>query len=416
MARYDQDAVERLRSTFARRLVKARPGVGLESMESAGASAEGGGDAVLSPEALLARWEVSRDFLREFIARELGDDAKLVEGAERALRNGREGLELIGGKTSTTTASPRQVAAGLEVVVRTDGSRPAFIIRDDDIVKDSSPSGSWTDLLTDVTRLSDIRKVLGSVGRIDMVHPGAPFAGTGWLIGKDLLVTNRHVAQLFVDFESGGAIMPGREPHVDFGHELNGAKSRNRRPIIELVFCGATPIPNTGLNHTLLDLAVFRLGGSAAAEQMPLKVGLGEQLANPQTEIIIIGYPAKPGSDDILGTVTETDRVLKLLFNKLWGYKRLAPGEVMNSSEGIRTVSHDASTLGGNSGSVVMGIDTLPLVTGLHYGGFWGGERANWGHVVENVLTEKGLGGLQYETLHELSKAEGVELVAAEDL
>jgi endonuclease G, mitochondrial len=260
--------------------------------------------------------------------------------------------------------------------------------------------------------LSDIRKVLGSVGRIDMVHPAAPFAGTGWLIGKDLLVTNRHVAQLFVDFESGGAIMPGRDAHVDFGHELNGAKSRNRRPIVELVFCGATPIPNTGLNHSLLDLAVFRLGGNAA-EQMPLKIGLGEQLANPQTEIIIIGYPAKPVRDDILGTVTETDRVLKLLFNKLWGYKRLAPGEVMNSSEGIRTVSHDASTLGGNSGSVVMGIDTLPLVTGLHYGGFWGGERANWGHVIENVLTEKGFGGLQYETLHGLSEAEGVELVAA---
>lgn len=417
MARYDRDAVARLQSSFARRLGKGQRRGGMESMEGAGRLAEGG-DTVLSPEALMARWDVSRTFLLDFIKRELGDDAKLAERAERALRDGREGLELIGGKASTTTASPRHVAAGLEVVVRTDGSRPAFIIRDDDIVESSSPSGSWTALLTDVTRRPDIRKVLGSVGRIDITHPFAPFAGTGWLVGKnqDLLVTNRHVAQLFVDFESGGAIMPGREPHVDFGHEFNGAKSRNRRPITELVFCGATPIPNVGLDHSRLDLAVFRLDGTAATGQIPLRIGLGEQLANPQTEVIIIGYPAKPNGDDILGTVTETDRVLKLLFKKLWGYKRLAPGEIMNSSDGIRTMSHDASTLGGNSGSLVMGIDTLPLVTGLHYGGIWGGDRSNWGHVIEHVLTEEGLAGLQYRTLRGLSDAEGVELAAAEDL
>jgi hypothetical protein len=417
MARHDKDAVEKLKATFARRLATDRRRSGTESMESAN-DPSGAGDAVLSPEALIARWEVSNAFLRDLITREFGDDAKLLEEAERALRNGREGLELIGGKASATNASLGKVVAGLEVVVRTDGSRPAFIIRDNDIVKASSPAGRWTDLLTDVTRLADIRKALGSVGRIDIVHPAAPFAGTGWLIGegKDLLVTNRHVAQLFVDFESGGVIMPGREAHVDFGHELNGVKSRNRRPIVEMVFCGATPIPVVGLHHALLDIAVFRLGGTATSDQIPLQIGLGEQLSSPQTEVIIIGYPAKPNGADILGSVTETDRVLKLLFKKLWGYKRLAPGEIMNSSAGTRTLSHDASTLGGNSGSLVMGIDTLPLVTGLHYGGFWGGERSNWGHVIESILTDKGLGGLQYDTLGKLSDAEGVELVAAEDL
>lgn len=413
MAKYTRHDVEELRSKIYHSSSRETPRQG--GLEAAGLPVDEAVNGATSFDNLIARWQVSNDFLQDFIRREFADDAKLVQLAERVLRDGREGLDVIAGKASATTARPNQVLAGLEVIVRTDGSRPAFIVREDDIVRDSSPEGTWTRLLTDVARVPHIRQTLRSIGRINIKHPFAPFAGTGWLVGKskDLIVTNRHVAQLFVDFDSGGLVMPGREAYVDFGHEYKGIKSRNRRAITELIFCGDTAIPLAGLNHALLDAAVFRLDGTAGSDQMPLQIGVGEHLANPQTQIVIIGYPAAPPRDDILGTATETDRVLKLLFNKLWGYKRLAPGEIMVGAESTRMIRHDASTLGGNSGSLIMGLDSLPLVTGLHYGGYWGNDRANCGHVIENVLLEKGLSGLQYATLQELCVEEGVDLVEA---
>lgn len=386
-----------------------KPAGGLESVGH-------GVDATLSPSEIVERWRMSRSFLLQFIRTELGDDQALVELAERTLADGREGLELIGGERDETETDLGRIEVGLEVIVRTDGSRPAFLIRDDDIVETSSPASAWTALLTDVTRLPSIRRALGSVGRIDIVHPLTAFAGTAWLIGGDLVVTNRHVAQLFVafDVDGGPVLMPAREPHVDFGHELKGAASRNRRPVTELVFCGARRIPDFGVDHSLLDVAVFRLGQplDMGPEQTPLAIGLGGHLADPQTEVVTIGYPGRP-RQDALGSVSETDRVLKLLFGKLWGYKRLAPGEIVPGSGGARMLCHDASTLGGNSGSLVMGIDSAPLVTGLHYGGRWGQDRVNWGHVLEAVLDEQGLSGLRYRSLRDLAAREGVELAEA---
>ena len=367
----------------------------------------------LSPSAVAARWGASRAFLIQFIRDELGDDPKLLELAEKTLQDGKEGLELIGGQREATEAPIEAVEAGLEVIVQTDGSRPAYFVRDNKFVVSSAPTGLWTDLLTDVLRQEAIEGILGSVGRIDISNFPVPFAGTGWLIGEDLIVTNRHVAQLFVDFFAAGGpqIRPERAPNIDFGHEYRGQESVGRRQIIDLVFSGATPIPTQGINHSLLDMAVFRLGptADAASVQTVLPIGLGEQLASAQTQVIVVGYPARPG-ERVLGSVTETDRILRLLFDKLWGYKRLAPGEIMTPTLGKRTLLHDASTLGGNSGSLVMGIDSVPTVTGLHYGGTWG-DRANWGHVMENVLDEQGLAGLPYATLRALSASEGVVLV-----
>ena len=57
-----------------------------------------------------------------------------------------------------------------------------------------------------------------------------------------------------------------------------------------------------------------------------------------------------------------------------------------------------------------MGLDSIPAVTGIHYGGTWGGDRANWAHVIAQVMDEPGLPGLKHETLAALCKAEGVTL------
>src|SRR2546430_1517315 len=46
---------------------------------------------------------------------------------------------------------------------------------------------------------SPVRKALPAIGRVNVVGiPGLPYAGTGFLVGEGVLMTNRHVAELFV--------------------------------------------------------------------------------------------------------------------------------------------------------------------------------------------------------------------------
>ena len=55
---------------------------------------------------------------------------------------------------------------------------------------------------------------------------------------------------------------------------------------------------------------------------------------------------------------------------KLFDFKRVAPGTVMSvSPDGL--LNHNATTLGGNSGSIVMDMATGQAVA-LHFGGFEG--------------------------------------------
>ncbi|MCE6949832.1 serine protease [Cereibacter sphaeroides] len=374
-------------------------------------SAEGARDgADLSPAGISERIERSEATLRGYIEHELGGDPALEDLARRMLQTGREGLELIAGRREETAAPLAEVAAALEVVVHTDGSRPAFLVREDAPVFDSSPPGIWVDLLADPLRDADLRTALKAVARIDITHPLMPYAGTGWLVAPDLVATNRHVAQVFVSFPADGApvIRHDLAPRIDFGHEFNGRESADSQPLTDLVFCGAKPIPPVGIDHDCLDIAVFRLGAPAPADRKPLALGEGQRLALPQTQVFVAGYPARPDPAS-LGSVSETDRVLRLLFEKLWGFKRLAPGEVTPTGLGARTLNHDATTLGGNSGSLVMGIDSLPFVTGIHYGGNWGSDRTNWAHVLGSVLDEPGLPGLRHASLADLCAAEGVQ-------
>lgn len=365
---------------------------------------------------LTDRLALAADFLRAFVARTYPGNQAKADLLDRVLADAREAASVVDDGNLTPRAPLDRLQAAAEVVVHTDGSAPAFLLKDGAILFESSPDELWRGRLE--AAAADLTPLFGSIGRIDIRHPNKSFAGTGWLVAPDLLMTNRHVVQEFVDFDSDDVprIIAPRDPHVDFGHLFGSDAPVNRRPVTDLLFCGATPVPQFGIDHAALDVAVLRLGGAQGSTSAPLSLGLGSHLALPQTEMVVIGYPAALGDPEALGTVSETDRVMKLLFAGLWGLKRLAPGHlrpgpVADPVAGKRTLAHDASTLGGNSGSVIVGLGSLPLVTGLHYGGRWGGARTNWGHPLAAVLDEPGLAGLGPATLRDLAAAEGIALV-----
>ncbi|HCT6914658.1 TPA: protease, partial [Pseudomonas aeruginosa] len=56
------------------------------------------------------------------------------------------------------------------------------------------------------------------------------------------------------------------------------------------------------------------------------------------------------------------------IFGNIYDVKRFAPGEVVGLPHDAWYLTHDCSTLGGNSGSAVLSIDGGEVV-GLHFGG-----------------------------------------------
>ena len=108
-----------------------------------------------------------------------------------------------------------------------------------------------------------------------------------------------------------------------------------------------------------------------------------------------VGYPASPGG-------AERADLLERLFQSTFGCKRIAPGLIMESARiptGLDRIStaHDATTLGGNSGSVVLVIGREHSAAGLHYGGSRREPRENFVHPLGLLLNVKNAAGDSFE-------------------
>ncbi len=201
---------------------------------------------------------------------------------------------------------------------------------------------------------------LGSVGRIEIAAvPEAPDWGTGWLVAENVIATNQHVAREFAA-KRGRAYawlrtFSGQEllPHMDFSEEYNGAPDFEVG--IDRVIYLADP--------AVADIALLRLKPSG---QLPPPIPLATKDPTTGTDIAVVGYPAR--DDQGRGSTPE---MAARIFGDIYDVKRLAPGKIQQGHERDRKkwfFTHDATTLGGNSGSVVLDMDQGAAV-GLHFGG-----------------------------------------------
>ena len=94
----------------------------------------------------------------------------------------------------------------------------------------------------------------------------------------------------------------------------------------------------------------------------PAPVPLADRRAKDDELVATIGYPAY---DD-----RNRDSALRYYFGDLFGVKRFAPGRIMSRGKGT-VLSHDCTTLGGNSGSVLLSLEQKAAV-GLHFAGEFG--------------------------------------------
>jgi endonuclease G, mitochondrial len=214
----------------------------------------------------------------------------------------------------------------------------------------------WRKLSDDLTIKTRIERVTPSVGRLEL--PGdlrRPYGGTGFVVGVDLLMTNRHVAQIFASGLGDKRLVfkPGSRAAIDFLRELGGQTGT------------LLDVKQVVMIHPYWDMALLRVDGLGTAH-LPLKLSLTDARDLSGREIFVIGYPFYDPRN------SEADQ--QQLFGGKFGFKRLQPG-VLHGGQStgsfgriVPAATHDSSTLGGNSGSAVFDLATGEVL-GLHFAG-----------------------------------------------
>ena len=274
---------------------------------------------------------------------------------EAAFESARAGAENLARGAEVT---PEQLS-DLEAIIIPE-LRPVYDIKDGSFTTltfDGRPTPGhslWTKLTSDAALKQRIESALPAIGRIELLwNTNIPYGGTGFVVGRNLLMTNRHVARIFAEGlgDRNVQFINGRAAGIDFkrdaaaGHVFNILKVR--------------------MIHPYWDMAILEVEGlPGSITPLPLAVADARELR--QQEVVAIGYPAfdNRNPDDV-----QTD----LLRNR-FQVKRLQPGMLQGGSETesfgkiVSAATHDCSTLGGNSGTALLNLATGEVV-GLHFAG-----------------------------------------------
>ncbi|MGW6281329.1 DNA/RNA non-specific endonuclease [Kribbella sp. NPDC055071] len=247
----------------------------------------------------------------------------------------------------------------LEAIVRRFG-RPPLLVENDAVVMEALPEfAAGTDAL-----IKGVESYVKSVGRVEFINHEMDWGGTGWVIDEPtatsrVVATNRHVAKLIAARVADGSGVFLRSPagilykaQLDFKEEVHSDPG------------AATPVQVTSIRYLAddasPDVALLRIEGEPG---LPSALPLADEEAEAEQRVALIGYPAYDSRND------KNDQAR--YFQGLFGVKRFAPGLVMQALGGGQALSHDCTSLGGNSGSPLVSLENRKVV-GLHFSGQYG--------------------------------------------
>jgi S1-C subfamily serine protease len=301
-------------------------------------------------------------------------DARAVivtDGLESLAETRREKLMLDGAGALRKLAAKGEAAdlsadetVGLEAVVHAVG-RPALLVFKSSF---GDPPFGWQILEDNRT---SIERTLPSVGRVE-IHNGPQVTawGTGFLVADGVVMTNRHVVNGLDDID--GYLFTLGTPRLDYLEEDGNPDHA------ELAIKSAKV-------HDAVDLALLRVEPLDGSPDPPKPLRLAGSAPQDGIDLYAAGYPVAPG-----GTPPE---VLSAIFGNKFGVKRLQPGKLMKVEDGAPRLRHDASTLGGSSGSPIVDIER-DLVVGLHFSGVYKKQNnavALWRLTDDALLKQHGL-------------------------
>jgi endonuclease G, mitochondrial len=264
-------------------------------------------------------------------------------------------IRAIRGSRSFPAAGSRSLPASVRNIVLRVG-RPVLSIVGNAPRLDfnDSESAVWRARLQ--ASRAHLSRAAQAVGRIEVTGlSGHSYVGTGWLVDRNTVVTNRHVALAFgrligarFTFKQGNRSRP-MTAAIDFLEETGRAAAREF-PIVEIVHIEAESGP---------DFALLRVENRSGTHTLAPPIALAGSPARPEQPVAVIGYPARDSR-------VADAQLMQSIFGDVYDKKRLSPGQVTKARKDV--VFHDCSTLGGNSGSVVLDLATGEAV-GLHFAG-----------------------------------------------
>lgn len=274
---------------------------------------------------------------------------------------------------------------------------PASPMQAANVATPLSPAGQLTasNLQMLTGQFAALRPAYHATGRIGYAQEGVPTSedysfGTGFLISPDHVMTNRHVHGIY------GHYLTTQDDCG--GIEFIAEKDKDASDFIP--FNGEPPVLLPGL-----DIAIYTLSRPAEGRTPIAQTPVPTQELEGKT-IAVVGYPDthEPNDPEIL-SVVEDDPVFAV--------KRISQGTIFRHSTddddpyGVEVsvaecektnfpmpaICHNASTLGGNSGSPILDINTGALL-GVHFAGhkiFNQKEAANLAMAIAQLTAHDGM-------------------------
>ncbi len=317
--------------------------------------------------------DLSQVFRDEAVRAEFLDRFTELADRARARTGGLEGLEGGPDMDVDTAADVAEEMAegvyepgsnpGLEAIVER-FTRPVYLVQQSSFTLPPDDFPSSEEIHSRLTKAKgSLEARLPSTGRIDVRNHRLDWVGTGWMVAPDLMVTNRHVAGEFATAVDGTFAFrqnAGRPPvraSVDWRREYDRPEESRFR-IREVLWME----PDDSV-----DVALLRVDGTNEdGEELPPPVELMTRVevdeAGVGSWLAVVGYPAF----DSRNNAADQQRI----FDGVYNHKRLAPGQV-TALVGTELLHHDSTTLGGNSGSLIVDLASGKAV-GLHFGGIEG--------------------------------------------
>ncbi len=325
-------------------------------------------------------------------------------GAESFMRWASHILEMLGGDHDDMPVDPAALSE-IEAFVAVDGTRPALYVKNGTI--DLNAPTLERSGLRDVVapKLADIERQIAATGRIIRGFDRAAdrVYGSAWMLADGRVATAKHVFE-FMSEPMGGALFLDGTYFVDFNVEADATADLKHIFRIEGPDFLSPDLINGTVDATQLDVATFKLAPNGLAdfpEPIPLAGNDPALLAGERPLFFNVGHPGAPHGSWLVETedgnpATLARHILFALIGDKFGVKRFSPGMVMTKPGTFDALGghagsvllHDATTLGGSSGSSLMmeGADGM-RVAGLHFAGKFGSRNyAHWVPAISEAL------------------------------
>lgn len=324
-----------------------------------------------------------------------------ADGARKFRLRVGEIIERLGGEPDDAPVKPMD-GDTVEAIVHVDGTRPSLYVEDGfvDLTDERLVRGGWRERVRD--NEAHIRRLAAASGRIIRGSDRSSNAvyGSAWMLPNGRVATARHVieARDFAEEVNGAWMLKDPFFAVDFGIELGADPGLDRTfRVAAIDWAGPDTIAGrVDLDH--LDIAILTLEdkpGTPFPEPIPLARPDASDALLVEDWFFNVGHPAAPRGSWLVeqedgNDATISRALLFALIGDRFGVKRLSPGRIAFGPGAFKgdnhkhAITHDATTLGGSSGSGMMAIGPEgPAMCGLHFAGYFG--TRNYAHWVPAV-------------------------------